>query len=172
MADVTELTLELCSVTDEAAARQILEWRNDPVTLSMFFHRTPKTVDEFWREYQRDYFVDPNLPPLFVLDGDRRVSFLRFKRIADPSGRCCCDISINVAPTARGKRLGSRSLLVAAEFLRSRGVDEIVAEIRVENTASVRSFENAGFGFHERTNKLIADTGEDCAIVVYRKQLS
>ena len=34
----------------EDHAKQVMEWRNDPITLSMFYHREPKIWSDFWIE--------------------------------------------------------------------------------------------------------------------------
>lgn len=150
-------------------ARQVMDWRNDPITLASFFRRKPKVWEQFWPEFQNEYFSDPSLPPIFVLQSGKRVAFLRFRRIQSPqeSLRPCCDISINTDAAIRGQGVGITSLNMATEFLRNHGIKDVLAEIRVENAASIRTFEKAGYVRLERTVKHIEDTGEDCHIYRY-----
>jgi N-acetylneuraminate synthase len=162
----TTLDLELCRPTEEHA-RQVMAWRNDPETLSASFHREPKQWEGFWPEFRDGYFVDPGLPPLFVLARGDRVGFLRFRAMAHPAGLSgrVVDISLMIAPEQRGHGLGRRSLSVATGFLRDTlGVDSVVAEIRVDNRASVACFEAAGFVQHDVAEKLVAETGERCSV--------
>lgn len=165
------LSVEICKPILEDA-QQILEWRNNPHTLSMFFHREVKTLDKFFDEYKKEYFKTEPWP-LFVIEGGKRVAFLRFNKINHPEGknRSCCDISINVDPELRGRHLGSRSLILASQVLKDYGVDDIIAEIRVENTSSIKAFEKAGYKFIKQLTKHIKDTGEHCKIVLYIKRL-
>lgn len=142
-------------------ARLILKWRNDPMTLKASFHTAPKAWETFWKEYQRDYFSVSSLPCFFVLEGNTPVSFVRFR------SREFIDISIIVAPTKRGTGIGVQTLMLAKDFLRERDISNVVAEIRTENTTSIRCFEKAGFSFMERAIKTI-DTGEEVPVVRYR----
>jgi len=169
-----DLSLELADRHRDADADQIRTWRNDPVTLSMSFHRAPKEPEAFRVEYRATYFADDAPPAVFVCRGSERFAFLRFRPAQDPRGVTApfCDISINVAPAARGAGLGTRALRFVDEFLRARGIVGIVAEIRTENRASIRSFENAGYELVNTVTKHIPDTGETCSIFVYRKMLA
>jgi RimJ/RimL family protein N-acetyltransferase len=169
---MNDLEIELCQPIEEHA-RQILLWRNDPGALSMFFHRTSKGWEDFWREYRQRYFATPDAPALFVTEGANRVAFVRFETaepplLADKSHpRACYAISINVAPDRRGRGLGARALRRVTAFLRERSIDAVVAEIRLENEASMGAFERAGYRLIGDSSKLIPDTGERCAIRTY-----
>ena len=111
------LHIEICQPIEEHA-RLVMEWRNDPQTLSMFYHREPKVWDSFWPEFRDEYFADDTLPPFFVLDDCERAAFLRFQSITPPAEATspCVDVSINVAPTARGRGLGTRALRTAKQL--------------------------------------------------------
>jgi N-acetylneuraminate synthase len=166
MHDDTGLSLEICRPV-EAHAREIMEWRNDPQSLAAFFHRAPKLWHSFWPEFYDTYFQHPALPPLFVCADRTRVAFLRYQPTAHPEGArgLTVDVSINVAPAARGRGLGRAVLQLGAEYVRrSCGVDAIVAEVRIDNERSRRSFRSAGFREIGCADKVIADTGERCRI--------
>ena len=126
-------------------ARLVMEWRNDPVTLAASFHVEPKLWPAFFEEY-RAYFDGAGPPPLFGVVLGERVAFLRFRPCADPEerGRKSCDISINVAPAARGRGFG-RALIVAATSHALAHHALVLAEIKPGNAASTRAFLSAGY---------------------------
>lgn len=161
------LTLEPCGADADQAAL-VMGWRNDPVTLSMFYHRTPKTWPAFWDEWRQSYLPEDPAPVFACLDG-RRVAFIRFGHAADPEGqgRKVIDISVNVDPARRGGGLGKRALQAAVRGLDGRGLDLVLAEVRIENVASQRAFLGAGFTLLDTIDKLIEDTGETCTIRRY-----
>jgi sialic acid synthase SpsE/RimJ/RimL family protein N-acetyltransferase len=166
------LSFELCQPIEEHA-RLIMAWRNDPVTLSMSYHREAKIWESFWPEYRTTYFSD--LPhPVFVLKQGERAGFIRFKRAPHPHGWSgkTIDISINLAPERRGQGLGRAALHVVSEyFLREHGVDTVYAEVRTENTASHRAFLAADFTDLGSATKQV-DTGESCSIHRYIRELT
>ena len=152
-----------------------MDWRNDPHTLSMFYHREPKVWDTFWPEFRDSYFTVAELPPLFVRVGCERIGFLRFQPIAplpEEAGRTA-DISINIATAHRGRRLGVAALKAGLKFLRDTGAaDSVIAEVRQENIASRKAFLAAGFRELEETTHTVTDTGERCRIVRFRYDIA
>jgi len=169
----SSLSFELCQPIEEHA-QLIMTWRNDPVTLSMSYHREPKVWESFWSEYRSTYFSD--LPhPVFVLIGGERVGFIRFKRVPHPRGRSgkTIDISINLAPERRGKGLGQTALRAVSNYLLSEhSIDSVYAEIRQENVSSHRTFLSADFIDLGPATKLVQDTGETCQIRRYIRELT
>jgi N-acetylneuraminate synthase len=162
-----QISFELVNSSAEHA-KLVMDWRNDPDTRAMFYHREPKVWGSFQAEFANEYFKDPDLPALFALKSGARVAFLRFTRCAHPragSARQCCDISINVAPGLRGHGLGSAVLRAVQPVLQRAGYDDVLAEVRVENVASQKVFARAGFERLDEREKLIDDTGERCRIV-------
>ena len=173
MADTT-ISFEPCRAL-EAHARLVMAWRNDPTTLAMSYHREPKVWDRFWPEYVGEYLRPTTSPgPVFVLADGERIGFLRFRTVPHPRGLggLTTDISINLAPRARGRGLSAPALRVALGYLRDLGVDAVHAEVRAGNTASLRAFELAGFETLGPARKRIADTGEDCDIVGFVAELT
>lgn len=159
----------------EAHARVAMDWRNDPKTLAVSFHREPKTWDSFWPEFRDTYFThDCHPAPLFALEDGHRVAFLRFRRVSHPESLAglATDISINVAPTARGRGLGARILAAIQGHLTALGIDSVVAEVLRENAASHKAFIAAGFRSLGAATKRVADTGENHAIVRYVADLT
>ena len=142
--DAIGLELAQCIETD---AQLIMAWRNDPDTLKASFNQAPKQWPGFYSEYLQDYFSTAYLPPLFATYQGNRVAFLRFRTMQDPEkiGRLGSDISINISPEYRGKGFAASILKAAITFARSQGYDDLFAEIKPENKASVKAFEKAGF---------------------------
>lgn len=162
------LTLEICRPCEEHA-RQVMDWRNDPHTLSVFFHKDPKAWDTFWPEFRDTYFVFPYLLPLFVRASGDRVAFIRFIPCPSPDGcGLAVDVSVNVAPAHRGRGLGANAIRIAVEFLgRNTNFDAVVAEVRKENIVSHKTFLAAGFRKLDDTHHTVVETGEQCAITRY-----
>jgi sialic acid synthase SpsE/RimJ/RimL family protein N-acetyltransferase len=166
------ISFELCRPV-KAHARLVMDWRNDPVTLSMFYHQQPKVWDSFWPEFRDIYFSHPAYTPLFAIAGGQRVGFLRFQPAKHPEGLAgrTSDVSINIAPEARGRGIGTQVLKGALDYLRGAGVDSVYAEVRQENEASLRAFEAAGFRSLGPARKLILDSGGECDIVCFLADL-
>ena len=168
------LSLEICRPI-EAHARIIMDWRNDPHTLAMFYHHDTKTWDSFFPEFRNDYFSDPNLPPMFVRCDGELVAFIRYQQAQHPAGEKgrTADVSINVAPGSRGRGIGAAALRLGSDYLRNTaGVDCVIAEVRQENIQSCRAFAAAGYREIGEAEKLIADTGERCRIVRFVHDLT
>ncbi|MCU1283250.1 MAG: Uncharacterized protein JWM53_6796, partial [bacterium] len=162
------------ALRDQSHARIVMDWRNDAQTRAMSFHREAKEWDAFWPEFAGAYFRHPELPPLFALEGGERVAFLRFTPTAHPTdhGRRCCDVGINVAPSKRGRGVGSAALAAVQPLLARQGFDDVLAEVRVENDASRRVFEKAGFTALGEGEHLVEDSGERCRVVRYLARLA
>lgn len=147
----------------------IRKWRNDPITLKMFYHQTPKKEEEFYNEYINSYFINDDLHPIFALHNGKEVSFIRFNEYTekiDLQGNVI-DIDINIKPEMRGKGLGSAILQKASDYiLKNHNIHYITAEIKKINKASIRAFENAGFRFHDEMIKKISDN--DQSVEIYR----
>lgn len=172
ISDIDEISFE-CVRNIESHARLIMDWRNDPVTLRMSFHDQPKEWKSFFEEFKNEYFAFPDLSPLFVVIGGKRVAFLRFKPVVHPAGstRKCCDVSINVAPEFRGHGIGQASLKAVQSWLRQQGYEDLYAEVKTDNIASQKAFENAGFIKLRDVAKFIEDTGETVEICRYFVEL-
>ena len=139
----------------EAHARLILDWRNDPLTREMSFNQSAQNWETFWPGFQEHSFARPELPPMFVLENGIRVAFMAFRPLLHPINArlSACDFSINVAPFARGRGVATVALKLALDFLKRQGIDEVWAEIKVENAASARAFQKAGFQLRDEIDK-------------------
>lgn len=158
----------------EAHARVIMDWRNDPVTLQMSYHTNPKTWETFFPEFKEEYFCFPDLPPIFALLRGHRVAFLRFKPVEDPINprRRCCDVSINVSPQFRGRGIGTACLKEIKDWIAQQGYHDIYAEVKKNNTASQKAFEQAGYTRLQDDVKNLEEIGESISICRYLAQLT
>jgi N-acetylneuraminate synthase len=157
----------------EADARLAMAWRNDPAARASAYHHDEKVWDRFWPEWRDDYLGAPPLP-VFALAAGEPVAFLRFRPDRHPRGLAghTVDLSIIVAPGARGRGTGKAVLRAIHGHLAAQGVDSVVAEVRVGNAASLAAFSAAGFTPLGVTSKTIADTGEVCAIERFVAELT
>ena len=150
----------------EADCRLVMDWRNDPETLLMFYHSKPKEWVPFLREYKKDYFKNAGLLPRFALYGGKKIAFLRFSNYKEIQGlQNTVDVDINLRPASRGRGLGARVLKEAKKWIFSEGHKAAVAEIKVENKASIRAFKKAGFRFLDRRVIRVIDIHKNFKIV-------
>jgi L-amino acid N-acyltransferase YncA len=122
-------------------ALTVLAWRNDPVTRAMSRDQEETPVDGHLAWFG-GAIADPDR---LVLIGDsegRAAGMVRFDR-ADGEW----EVSINVAPEARGQGAGRALLAEAlATFDGAHPGAAVLAWVKPENLASVRLFEAVGFG--------------------------
>lgn len=153
-------------------AELIFNWRNDPVTRANSYHSEPKHWDSFREEYYSTYFLFPDLPPLFGQFEGEFVAFLHFDPVADFAykgkgrRRRCCSISINLAPHARGKGIGSSLLKMIKFWIKQQGYEALYAEVKVDNLISQKAFLKAGFNKLEECNVMI-DNSNEVSIIRY-----
>lgn len=168
---MTEINFEIVRPL-ESHARLIMQWRNEPSTLAMSFHQSPKIWETFYPEFINSYFSFPDLPPIFVWIDGQRCAFLRFKPIPNPIdlSRKCCDISIIVAPEIRGKGIGQQILKEIQSWVAQQGYDDLYALVKIENAVSCKAFLHAGYNRLENITYTIPDTDEKvqvCQFIVH-----
>lgn len=152
--EANKLHWELARPTEEDAAF-VLSWRNDPLTREMSFHTELRSWEEFYPMYLNRYFAVQDLPPLFAVYEGKRVGFIFFEycnHLLNPRRRSCM-LSINIPPEYRSKGLGTLILKEVQSIVRERGYDTLLAEVKLENVASLRAFQNAGFILLAETEK-------------------
>jgi RimJ/RimL family protein N-acetyltransferase len=149
-------------------ALTIMNWRNNPETLSMSFHSSPKKMPAFYDEFLETYFLETKCPPLFAIHNNQRIAFLKFSRYDYSLNKSnyFVDIGINLNPDFRRQGLGSMILTSALKYLKNVGVDGIIAEIKPENTASLKIFSKAGFTNLGLSNKYISDLNKTFPIII------
>ncbi len=138
--------LELKPATrDDAPA--LREWRNDKTTRAMSVHTHAITVDEHAAWLARTLEAGDRT---LLVGWSAGVPIGQVRLDRGLHGRS--EISVTVAPAARGKGLATALLVAAEEHARREGGVLLVARIRAANLASVRAFKDAGYyAFIERT---------------------
>jgi sialic acid synthase SpsE/GNAT superfamily N-acetyltransferase len=150
---------------DEIEARQILDWRNDPVTLEMSCDSREKTFEQFFSDFCSKYFLLPDLPPLFCLLGATRVGYAYFRPMPEQD---VAEISIAIGPEWRAKGIGTRFLKALDQHVCDRGYRALFAYIKPQNFASRRLFEHAGYTYAGKAAKSGLDL--DLYIKHFRKK--
>lgn len=124
-----------------ADALELLRWRNDPLVRAM--SRSGQPIPE---EAHLAWYTATGRDPARLLligrcDG-AAIGAVRFDRNAP----AVWEVSILLAPEARGRRLGRGLLAAALTHLKScHGPALVMAEVRESNIASIRLFESLGF---------------------------
>jgi len=135
---VPTLTLRPATLQDE---ERLLCWRNEPSTRSASLTSGEISVEEHHRWFAGK-LVDPDCALLIIEHGGQPIGQLRLDRLAPD----LAEVSIGLAPKARGRGLGRGALQLAAskahELL---GVTMIRALVKRGNDASLRTFRAAGF---------------------------
>ena len=124
-----------------ADSRAVWEWRNDPVTraVSVTTGEVPWAGHSSWFEA---VLADPSRHLLVGLCGDEPIGVVRF----DGSALGAWEVSVNLAPTARGRRLAVPLLLAGRAWLgEHERVESVKALVSESNEASLRTFRSAGY---------------------------
>lgn len=122
----------------QADAADVWRWRQDPLTRAMSRSQGEVALEDHLRWFSAA-LADPRRTMLIGEADDQKVGLVRFD-LEDVA-----EVSINVNPDLRGRGYGQALLLAAMS-----GVDgDVWAEIREENLASQRIFEQAGFVFQD-----------------------
>jgi RimJ/RimL family protein N-acetyltransferase len=128
-------------------ASLLLAWRNDPETQRQSVSRAAITEAEHVAWLAASLASEART--LFVASHEGvPVGTARLDR---GSGGAW-EVSITVAPGARGRKLGTAILVAVDAAARKRDVQTLTARIRAANTVSVAAFKSAGYyAFVERT---------------------
>ena len=148
------------TVTTRPATRadrdSLLAWRNDPATRANSVSPDPVEPEDH-AVWLAEVLGDPNRVLVIGEDADgMSIGMVRF----DLSGRRA-EVSINLAPAARGKSL-SAPLLHAAEHWITGRATVLLAAIKPANRPSIRAFERAGYH---------PVTGDSAGLLRFEKQL-
>jgi RimJ/RimL family protein N-acetyltransferase len=144
---VAGLVLRRAGVEDSEA---IWGWRNDPAARAVSVH----TGEVPWEDHVRWFasvLTDPDRYLLVGEVGGALVGVVRFDRLtADSAARW--EVSINLAPDARGHGLAVPLLDAGREWLAAREGDvSVLALVRADNAASQRTFRGAGYAEESST---------------------
>lgn len=131
-------TLALRPATAADSAR-LFTWRNDPHTRAMSRCTDPVSLPEH-RAWLDEVRHDSRSRLLIAELDAQPVGVARLVPVGGSH-----QVSITVAPEARGRKLAAPLLRAVEEAARALGVVRLVAEIKPGNEASVRAFRAAGY---------------------------
>lgn len=135
---------------DDEDAKLIMNWRNDKETLLNSFNKSMYEWDDFQNIFYNKYFQN-QLPPLFALYNNEKIAFIGSM---DTNNKNILDISININPIYRNKKLSVPIIQEAISYIKNRlyHICKINAEIKSFNNASIKCFRKSGFYFKEKYN--------------------
>lgn len=122
----------------------IFAWANDPDTRSASFHTETIALEE-----HESWFATAIAEPdsLFIIEaGDEPAGVARIEATENNNA----EISINLAPEARGRGLAWAAIMALISLAGHQGYGQLLARIRADNPRSQRVFEKSGF-IHEST---------------------
>lgn len=127
------------AVPDDEA--RLLAWRNEPTTRSASFTSGMIDAAEHHAWFTAK-LADPGCV-LFIVEVDQEaVGQVRIDRISPAVGV----VSVGLVPEVRGRGIGRWSLSTALDAARDElGVAVVRAHVKIDNVASLRAFEAAGF---------------------------
>lgn len=130
------LALRKATIADVDA---LLLWRNDPTTRAMSFTSDEISYDHHvaWLAGKLD---DPACVLLIAEEDGAPVGQVRLDLEADMA-----ELSIALAPEARGRGLGRRAIRLAVNEAAALGLRAVRAEIKPENLRSLAAFRAADF---------------------------
>ena len=126
---------DMCDLDD------VFEWRNDPISRSMFFDEAVVSTNEHEAWYKRSLVSDSI--NLFIGEEDTsKIGVCRFDMSLDQSN---AEVSINLNPSNRGKGLSRKLLMSAIKHYRKSNKIDLLARIKRKNLPSIKIFESVGF---------------------------
>ncbi len=140
-----------------ADAETLLTWRNEPTTRQMSLTQHEITPEEHAAWFEASLETPARLILIAEIDG-QSAGMVRYDKVG-----ASAEVSINIAPAARGCGMGARLLSSSISALSSHwpDVESITARIRPDNVASLRAFANAGYA-HE---------GKKDSFLIYKRRI-
>jgi RimJ/RimL family protein N-acetyltransferase len=133
-------------------SERLLEWRNDAQTRAMAVVQAAVERATHARWLAARLSHADTLLTIAEQDGEP-VGTVRLDR----HGPDTAELSITIAPEARGRGLARPAIELGVEHAhREWGVTRVTAQIRPENTASLRAFAAAGFETVRERSDLVA----------------
>ena len=121
----------------------LLEWRNDPTTREMSQNSMPVARESHMTWFHNALSNDKCL--IFIAeDHGNAVGMVRLDVALDDT---TAEVSINIAPNARNKKLAAPLLHIAKTHMAARasGIKMLTARIKISNARSQRAFVRAGY---------------------------
>lgn len=123
-----------------ADAEVLLTLRNLPESVQW---SGSKVDSETHSQWITRVVIDPMHCLLVGVAGNRVIGYARYQE----GEHLTAIVSIAVAPTEQGKGYGQQLLTALAQEARSRGIQDLIAQVAPDNLASARVFLKAGYHF-------------------------
>lgn len=126
---------DLCDMYD------LLQWRNHADVRKNFFNPNPVSYDEHEKWFHAK-IKDPNSIIYVVCCREDKIGSIRFENIED-----AIKVSVMLNPNFLGKGFGPEVIKSGMQkYLSEKRTDKpFIAEIKPNNIASIRAFQEAGF---------------------------
>ena len=146
-------------------ARMLLEWANDPVTRQASFNTEPIAWETHVAWLQRR-LNDEQCAFYIAEDGTQAVGTVRF----DLREAAVAEISLSLAPSARGRGLGPKLIRMGTFAVLDEGFcDEVRGRVKHTNTPSLRAFERAGFGKRTQDTESVEFTATTASLAAFNE---
>ena len=123
-------------------SRDVWEWRSDEITRHMSISTDNVSWATHRRWYEKSLINQNRYLYLGFLNGSEKIGMCRFD--VDNS-RNVAEVSINMNPMHRGKKLSSQLLSGSiVNFSKEKSID-LLATIKIENIGSIKCFTKNGF---------------------------
>lgn len=127
----------------------LLLWRNDPLTRKMSIEQNEISKEQHFN-WLKNALSNKNISLYMVESKMNKIATVRFDTITD-----AIKVSINLNPTFRKKGFAKDILSLSIKEIRKKwSFNTIVAEIKDNNTASIKIFEHCGFKKKATNNKI------------------
>lgn len=125
---------------NEADANLLFSWRNDPGTQAA--SKSTAAISREDHDRWMKFSVQQGYPQHLVMMAETDAGSIGVVRFDATSDTMKFDVSITIAPKMRNKGIADRVLRQACSYMEEFTLD---AEIKKENAASRRVFEDCGF---------------------------
>ena len=129
-------------VAQHSDSKVIFEWRNDEQTRQMFRDSEVVKWDKHCSWFAATLQNSNCCLLMCYSEQANNIGVVRFN-VEDDSA----EVSINLSPSERGKGFAPKCLSLAIDFFQKEysSVRKLIAEIKISNAASKKSFEKVGF---------------------------
>lgn len=137
----------------ESDSKELWSWRNDPQT-----RKNSTNKDEISWEAHSDWYassLDNKAREIFIGLDDKTDEPIGMVRFDGNDAKATSDVSINLNPDWRGKKVSTTLLASAIKEYQEGRAYILIANIHPHNTASIKCFEQCGFAQEEETAELL-----------------
>jgi RimJ/RimL family protein N-acetyltransferase len=124
--------------------KDIFKWRNHPFVRRGSFS-TEKISWDSHLKYWGKRLQSPTGCSLMIVAEGQSAGLLRLDSMGRDGKGDDYEVSILIPPHMWGRGIGTTSLNKAKQFARKKGINRLVAKIKVDNVHSIRAFEAVHF---------------------------